>query len=59
MGEEVLVSLKAQCPSVGECEGEEAGVGGWGSTLIEAVGGGMGWGFVGGGESGKGITFEM
>jgi hypothetical protein len=26
---EVLGSLKAQCPSVGECQGNEARVGGW------------------------------
>jgi hypothetical protein len=32
--------VKAQCPSVGEFEGREAGVGGWGDTLIEAGGGG-------------------
>jgi hypothetical protein len=29
----------AWCPSVGECQGGQTGVGGWGSTLIEA-----GWG---------------
>ena len=31
-----------QCPSVGECQGKKTGVGGSGSTLIEAGGGGMG-----------------
>jgi hypothetical protein len=29
MGEEALGPVKAQCPSVGECEDGEAGVGGW------------------------------
>jgi hypothetical protein len=36
----------------------EARVGGWvGSTLIEAGGGGIGWGVLEG-KLGKGITFE-
>jgi hypothetical protein len=35
-------SSLAGCPSVGECQGREAGVGGWGHTLIGAEGGGMG-----------------
>ena len=29
MGEDALGSVKAQCPSVGECEGREVRVGGW------------------------------
>jgi hypothetical protein len=29
MGGETLDPMKAGCPSVGECEGREAGVGGW------------------------------
>jgi hypothetical protein len=29
MGEEALGPVKAQCPSVGECQGVEVGVGGW------------------------------
>ena len=29
MGGEALDPVKAQCPSVGECQGGEAGVGGW------------------------------
>jgi len=34
MGGEALVPVKAQCPSVGECQGGEVGVGAWvGSTL--------------------------
>jgi hypothetical protein len=44
------MTLKKQCPSVGECQGKRDWVGGWGNTLIEAVGGG---------KLGKGITFEM
>jgi hypothetical protein len=39
MGGEPLGPVKAQCPSVGECQGREAGVGGWRNTLIEAGGG--------------------
>ena len=30
MGEEALGSVKALSPSVGECQGQEVGVGGWG-----------------------------
>jgi hypothetical protein len=40
MGGETLGPVKAQCPSVGECQGREVrvvGGGGGGSTLIEAV----------------------
>ena len=29
MGGEALGPVKAQCPSVGECQDREAGVGGW------------------------------
>jgi hypothetical protein len=29
MGGEALGPVKTQCPSVGECQGGEAGVGGW------------------------------
>jgi hypothetical protein len=29
MGEEALGLMKVQCPSVGECQDEEAGVGGY------------------------------
>jgi hypothetical protein len=40
------INVKARCPSVGECESREAGVGGWvggwGNTIIEAGGGEMG-----------------
>ena len=59
MGREALGPVKAQCPSVGECQGREVGVGRWvGSTLIEAGGGGWYMGFLEG-KPRKGITFEM
>jgi hypothetical protein len=29
MGGQALGPVKAQCPGVGECQGVEAGVGGW------------------------------
>jgi hypothetical protein len=42
MGGEALGPVKAPCPSVGECEGGEAGVGVCGGdTIIEAGRGGM------------------
>jgi hypothetical protein len=58
MGGEALGLVKARCPSVGVCQSGEAGVGGWGSTLIEA--GGRVWdkGYLKG-NLGKGITIEM
>jgi hypothetical protein len=62
MGGEALDPVKAQCPSVGECQGGEAGVGGWlgggGGTLIQEGGGFHRKGGLGG-EPGKGLTFEM
>ena len=62
MGEEALGSVKAQCSSVGECEGGEAGVGGWvggwENTLIEAGGEGCDREFLEG-KPGKGRTFKM
>jgi hypothetical protein len=42
MGGEALGPAMARCPSVGEFEDGEAGLGGWGNTLIEAGGEGMG-----------------
>jgi hypothetical protein len=50
MGREAIGPVKALCPSVGECQGREAGVGGaeWGGDR----------GFSEG-EPGKGITLEM
>ena len=41
---EALGPVKAPYPSVGECQGGEAGVGVCGSTCTEAQGGKMGWG---------------
>ena len=52
MGGEALDPVKAPCPSVGECQGGEAGVGGWvfggepsrkqgEEDGIEALGGGI------------------
>jgi hypothetical protein len=46
---EALGPVKTRCPSVGECQGGEAGVGGWGDEI----------GGFQGGKLGKGITFEM
>ena len=40
MGGEAHGAGEALCPSLGECQGGEAGVGGWGHTRIEAVRGG-------------------
>jgi hypothetical protein len=51
MGGEALGPEKALCPSVGECQGQEAGVGG-------LVSRGRRRGFSEG-KPGKGITFEM
>jgi hypothetical protein len=60
MGGEALGPMKArQMPQCRGIKGEEVGIEGrWRSTLIEAGGGGMEWGFPGGGKPGKGITFE-
>jgi hypothetical protein len=56
MGEEALGPVMALCASVGECEGREVGVGGWGHTLIEAGGGRSYMGFLGGGAMGEGYN---
>jgi hypothetical protein len=40
------------------CQSGRMEGGGWGSTLIGPVGGGMGWGFPNG-RPGKGKTFEI
>jgi hypothetical protein len=59
MGGEVLGPVKAQCPSVGECQGREAGVGRWeGEHHHRSREGGLNGGFLEG-KPGKGITFEM
>jgi hypothetical protein len=39
MGGEVLGLLKIICPSKGECQGQEAGVGGFGSRVGDDIGG--------------------
>jgi hypothetical protein len=47
MGGEVLGPVKARCPSLGECQGSEQGVGGWVGDLLHrntGVGGGNGMG---------------
>ena len=54
MGEEALVSVKARCPSIGECEGMEVGVVGWaGEHPHRSRGGEMGQG-----ASGEGWGWE-
>ena len=53
MGGKALGPVKVLCPSIGECLGQEAGVGGMGSGE-----GGEDRGFLEG-KLGKGITFEM
>ena len=51
MGEEALSSVKSGCPSVGECQGGEAGVGErLGEHPHRSRGRRMGWGFRGGGN---------
>jgi hypothetical protein len=59
VGGEVLVPVKARCPSVGECQGGEAGVGGWVKEHVTKAGR-KGWdrGFVEG-KWEKRITFEL
>ena len=59
LGGEPLGPVEAQWPSVGECLGSEAGVGGQvGKLLLRGMGRRKGRGGCGG-ETGKGITFEM
>ena len=54
MGGETLGPVKAQCPSVGECQSREAGMGGWvGEHSHRTTGRGRGYG-ISGGETGKG-----
>jgi hypothetical protein len=50
MGGEALGPVKALCPSVGECQGQEAHVG----RMVSRRGGGPSEG-----KPGKGTTFEM
>jgi hypothetical protein len=56
MGEEVLCPMKALCPSVRECQGQEAGVGG---LVSRGSGDRIGGGCFLEGKPGKGVTFEM
>jgi hypothetical protein len=62
MGGEAFGPVKALCPSIGECQGQEVGVDGLLSTGVE-VGVGVERGDEGRGFSegkpGKGVTFEM
>ena len=50
MGGEALGLVKVLCPSIGECQGQEAGVGG----LVSRGGGRGSWIF--GGETRKGVN---
>jgi hypothetical protein len=53
MGGEAFCPVKAVCPSVGECQGQEAGVGG---LVSRGRGEGVGGGFLPPqGKPGKGI----
>jgi hypothetical protein len=54
MGEEALCPVKILCPSIGECQDQEAGVGG----LVNRGRQGKDRGFSEG-KPGKGITCEM
>ena len=54
--DERLCPMKVLCPSVGECQGQELGVGGLVSRRrVEGIGGGC----FSKGKPGKEITFEM
>jgi hypothetical protein len=46
LGRGALGPVKARCCSVGESQGQEVGVGGWGKTFIGAGGEGMDRGFL-------------
>jgi hypothetical protein len=52
MGGEILGAVKARCPSIGECQGQEVSVDG-------LVSRGRGNRRFSEGKPGKGITFEM
>jgi hypothetical protein len=54
VGGKALGSVKALCPSIGECLGQEAGVGSLGRRIKEE-----GIGEFSEGKLGTGITFEM
>jgi hypothetical protein len=61
MGGETLGPMMAQCPSVGKCQGGEAGVGGWvGEHPHGSRGEGVqDGGFPGRGGMGKAENIEM
>jgi hypothetical protein len=50
MGGEALGPVKVLCPSIGECQGQEAGVGGLGSRVVTYKGEGEGIGDFHGGN---------
>jgi hypothetical protein len=52
MGREAIGFMKIICPSTGECQGQEAGVGGLGSRVREVYRG------LSERKLGKGIAFE-
>jgi hypothetical protein len=54
VGGEALDPVKVLCSSIGECQGQEAGVGGLGNRERRE-----GIGIFLEGKLGKGITFEM
>jgi hypothetical protein len=54
VGEEALGLAKILCPSIGECQDQEVGVGG-----LRSRGRGEGLGGFSERKLGKGITFEM
>jgi hypothetical protein len=56
MGREAICPMKALCPNVGECQGQEAGVGG---MVSKGRGKGIGEGCILEGKPGNGITFEV
>ena len=56
MGGEALGPVKALCPNVRECQGQEVGVGG---LVSKGTGEGIGGGCFLEQKPGTGITFEM
>ena len=58
MGGEALGPVKVLCPSIGECQSSEVGVGGWMGGLGSRGRWRGDWRFSEG-KLGKGITFEM
>jgi hypothetical protein len=56
MGGKALSPVKVICSSIGDCQGQEVGVGG---LVSRGRGKGIGGGCFPEGKQGKGITFEM